>query len=210
MSLRIRGSLPCLTQASGCISSFRAVEPGPDAISLHETADTLQEAGGSCEDNDDVAAAGVRAAPPSHALAPLEAADEGVSFLSWLQNFAHSTTNFSTVEVLGHNLLSHGAWTVQATGLRFQLGEDFSLGDLMQLGLHQYVDACSEVVDRAAKELTIENSLKRIEDTWATLTLSFMPYQACSLAPDLPARHLESPMYVKDRCNQKASRHCLS
>ena len=97
--------------------------------------------------------------------------------------------------------MSHGAWTVQATGLHFQLGEDFSLGDLMKLGLHQYVDACSDIVDRAAKELTIENGLKRIEDTWAILTLSFTPYQACTLAPDLPAPYLESIGHVKAWCS---------
>ena len=66
---------------------------------------------------------------------------------------------------------------VQATGVHFTMGNDFSLGDLMKLGLHQYVDACSEIVDRASKELTIENGLKRIEDTWASLNLSFAPYQ---------------------------------
>ena len=65
----------------------------------------------------------------------------------------------------------------QATGVHFAMGDDFSLGDLMKLGLHQYVDACSEIVDRAGKELTIENSLKRIEDTWASLNLAFAPYQ---------------------------------
>lgn len=47
----------------------------------------------------------------------------------------------------------------------------------MKLGLHQYVEACSEIVDRAGKELTIENGLKRIEGTWASLNLSFAPYQ---------------------------------
>ena len=35
------------------------MEPGPDAIPLREPANTLQEAGGSCEDNDNVAAAGI-------------------------------------------------------------------------------------------------------------------------------------------------------
>lgn len=57
------------------------------------------------------------------------------------------------------------------------MGDQFSLGDLLQLGLHQYVDACGEIIDRASKELTIENALKRIEDTWGSLNLSFAPYQ---------------------------------
>ena len=54
----------------------------------------------------------------------------------------------------------------------------FSLGDLLRVGLHQAVDACSEIIDRAQKELIIEKALKKIEDTWGALTLSFTPYQA--------------------------------
>ena len=54
----------------------------------------------------------------------------------------------------------------------------FSLGDLLRVGLHQAVDACSEIIDRAQKELIIEKALKKIEDTWGGLTLSFTPYQA--------------------------------
>ncbi len=61
--------------------------------------------------------------------------------------------------------------------MHFVMDGSFSLGDLMRLGLHQYVDACSEIVDRAEKELTIENALKKIEDTWASLALAFTPYQ---------------------------------
>lgn len=57
------------------------------------------------------------------------------------------------------------------------MDESFSLGGLMRLGLHKYMDACSEIVDRAEKELSIENALKKIEDTWAGLTLEFTPYQ---------------------------------
>ncbi len=55
--------------------------------------------------------------------------------------------------------------------------EKFCLGDLLALELHNYVDACSEIVDRAQKELNIEKQLKKIEDTWAGLNLMFSPYQ---------------------------------
>lgn len=54
----------------------------------------------------------------------------------------------------------------------------FALGDLLKLELHNFVDACSEIVDRAQKELIIEKALARIEDTWATCKLTFAPYQA--------------------------------
>ena len=43
--------------------------------------------------------------------------------------------------------------------------------------LHNFVDACSEIVDRARKELGIEKQLKKIESTWGGLALTFSPYQ---------------------------------
>lgn len=36
---------------------------------------------------------------------------------------------------------------------------------------------CSEIVDRAQKELNIEKQIKKIEDTWAALAFAFTPYQ---------------------------------
>ena len=36
------------------------------------------------------------------------------------------------------------------------MGEGTRLGELLALGLHRHVDACSEIVDRAQKELTVE------------------------------------------------------
>lgn len=45
---------------------------------------------------------------------------------------------------------------VQATGKRFIMGNSFRLGDMLRLGLHNCVDACTEIVDRAQKELLVE------------------------------------------------------
>ena len=70
-------------------------------------------------------------------------------------------------------------WTLlmQTTGKHFVMDDKFCLGDLLALELHNFVDACQEIVDRAQKELNIEKQLKKIEDTWAGLDLSFAPYQ---------------------------------
>ena len=70
---------------------------------------------------------------------------------------------------------------MQATGKNFVMDDKFNLGDLLKLELHNYVDACSEIVDRAQKELVIEKSLRKIEDTWGALNLTFSPYQASPL-----------------------------
>lgn len=47
----------------------------------------------------------------------------------------------------------------------------------LALELHSYVDACSEIVDRAQKELIIEKALKKIDETWSGLDLAFLSYQ---------------------------------
>jgi hypothetical protein len=70
----------------------------------------------------------------------------------------------------------HWRMLMQTTGKQFVMDERFCLGDLLELELHNYVDACSEIVDRAQKELNIEKQLKKIEDTWAALNLVFNPY----------------------------------
>lgn len=66
---------------------------------------------------------------------------------------------------------------MQATGKNFIMDSKFNLGNLLELGLHNYVDACSEIVDRAQKELIIEKALKKIDETWSALSLTFSPYQ---------------------------------
>lgn len=46
----------------------------------------------------------------------------------------------------------------QATGKRFVVDANFKLGDLLRLGLHACVDVCTEIVDRAQKELLVEKA----------------------------------------------------
>ena len=48
--------------------------------------------------------------------------------------------------------------------------------------------ACSEIVDRAQKELNIEKQIKKIEDTWAALAIIFTPYQESDIM-SLQVRH---------------------
>ena len=82
------------------------------------------------------------------------------------------------------------AWLgAQATGKWFVMDASFALGDLLKLELHNYVDACAGIVDRAQKELIIEKALAHIEDAWGRFTLTFAPYQVSnthSLGPSIP------------------------
>eukprot|EP00983_Pelagomonas_calceolata_P123838 1161047-Pelagomonas_calceolata.AAC.23 len=80
--------------------------------------------------------------------------------------------------IVSHNSATHVLHTLmQTTGKAFVMDDKFSLGDLLALELHNYVDACSEIVDRAQKELNIEKQLKKIEENWQALDLVFQPYQ---------------------------------
>jgi hypothetical protein len=47
----------------------------------------------------------------------------------------------------------HWKMLMQATGKVFVMDARFALGDLLALELHNYVDACSEIVDRRAPPL---------------------------------------------------------
>eukprot|EP00898_Chlorokybus_atmophyticus_P007698 jgi/Chlat1/792/Chrsp104S01257 len=67
----------------------------------------------------------------------------------------------------------HWKQLMRATGIHFVMDDKFNLGNLLDLKLHEYVDAVSEIVDRAQKELTIERLLKRIDETWSSLALDF-------------------------------------
>eukprot|EP00201_Polytomella_parva_P017476 CAMPEP_0175071536 /NCGR_PEP_ID=MMETSP0052_2-20121109/19298_1 /TAXON_ID=51329 ORGANISM="Polytomella parva, Strain SAG 63-3" /NCGR_SAMPLE_ID=MMETSP0052_2 /ASSEMBLY_ACC=CAM_ASM_000194 /LENGTH=4543 /DNA_ID=CAMNT_0016338719 /DNA_START=12 /DNA_END=13643 /DNA_ORIENTATION=- len=88
-------------------------------------------------------------------------------------------TSLPLVQDLHHPAMRDRHWKLlmTTTGKYFVMDEKFCLGDLLALELHNYVDACSEIVDRAQKELNIEKQLKKIEDTWAGLNLLFSPYQ---------------------------------
>lgn len=88
-------------------------------------------------------------------------------------------TSLPLVNDLHHPAMRERHWKMlmQLTGKVFIMDDKFSLGDLLALELHNYVDACSEIVDRAQKELNIEKQLKKIEDTWSGLNLQFPPYQ---------------------------------
>eukprot|EP00232_Nephroselmis_pyriformis_P019075 CAMPEP_0182900652 /NCGR_PEP_ID=MMETSP0034_2-20130328/28990_1 /TAXON_ID=156128 /ORGANISM="Nephroselmis pyriformis, Strain CCMP717" /LENGTH=4527 /DNA_ID=CAMNT_0025034901 /DNA_START=131 /DNA_END=13711 /DNA_ORIENTATION=+ len=88
-------------------------------------------------------------------------------------------TSLPLVSDLHHPSMRDRHWKqlMRATGKHFVMDEKFSLGDLLALELHTCVDAVSEIVDRAQKELVIEKALKKIDETWASLDLMFQPYQ---------------------------------
>eukprot|EP00227_Mantoniella_beaufortii_P011774 CAMPEP_0197579874 /NCGR_PEP_ID=MMETSP1326-20131121/3768_1 /TAXON_ID=1155430 /ORGANISM="Genus nov. species nov., Strain RCC2288" /LENGTH=4505 /DNA_ID=CAMNT_0043143449 /DNA_START=243 /DNA_END=13760 /DNA_ORIENTATION=+ len=87
-------------------------------------------------------------------------------------------TSLPLVSELHHPSMRDRHWKqlMRATGKHFVMDEKFNLGDLLALELHTCVDAVSEIVERAQKELVIEKQLKKIDETWASLNLSFTPF----------------------------------
>ncbi|KAL9650835.1 hypothetical protein ABK040_001885 [Willaertia magna] len=51
--------------------------------------------------------------------------------------------------------------------------DSFSLEQLLDLGLHSYVETVQTIVDKASKELIIEKNLTRIQNTWEQLKFTF-------------------------------------
>jgi dynein heavy chain len=74
----------------------------------------------------------------------------------------------------------HWKQLMKATNKHFVLDENFSLGNMLALSLHECVDVVSETVERAQKELVIEKALTKIEDTWVGLQVSFHAFGAGS------------------------------
>ena len=84
-------------------------------------------------------------------------------------------TSLPLIQELHHPAMRDRHWKqlMRATGVSFVMGSNFSLGNLLDLKLHEYEDDVLEIVDRAQKELTIERQLKKLSDTWKSMELSF-------------------------------------
>jgi len=62
------------------------------------------------------------------------------------------------------------------TKKEFVVDARFTLGTLLDLGLHHFEDQVADIVDRAKKEEGIEKQLNKIKDVWAGQQLEFVPY----------------------------------
>jgi dynein heavy chain len=87
-------------------------------------------------------------------------------------------TSLPLVADLAHPSMRDRHWKqlMRASGKSFTMDDSFSLGDLLALQLHKYVEEVAEIVDKAQKELNIEKQLQKMEETWDTLQLQFTNY----------------------------------
>lgn len=99
-------------------------------------------------------------------------------------NLHNRVSNMSTVIPLVHELHSpamrdrHWKQVMAITGSQVEKTSQFCFANALDLQLHRYVDAVSEAVEVANKELKIDQKLKSIEDAWAKHDLCFQPHKS--------------------------------
>lgn len=68
------------------------------------------------------------------------------------------------------------------TGQVFDLDpKTFTLGNMFAMQLHKYRDDIGKVTSAALKELTIENELRKLADTWKDQKFDMRKYQSVSV-----------------------------
>ena len=67
----------------------------------------------------------------------------------------------------------HWRQLMDITKVEFSFTNDFKLRNMLALNLHNFVDDCGEVVDRAQKEDKMELTLAKLEETWKTVEFEF-------------------------------------
>nr|CAB3238531.1 dynein beta chain, ciliary-like [Phallusia mammillata] len=67
----------------------------------------------------------------------------------------------------------HWQQLMNATGVRFEMGDDTTLADLLALQLHRVEDEVKNIVDKAKKEMGIEKVLQEMRATWSSVEFQF-------------------------------------
>lgn len=61
-------------------------------------------------------------------------------------------------------------------GCELHVGEGTTLAQLLQLQLHHFEDEVRGIVDKAAKEMGMEKTLKELRATWASMEFQYEPH----------------------------------
>ncbi|XP_057571174.1 dynein axonemal heavy chain 17 [Hippopotamus amphibius kiboko] len=81
------------------------------------------------------------------------------------------TTSLRAVSELQNPAIRDRHWQqlMQATQVKFEMSDETTLADLLQLNLHKYEDEVRNIVDKAVKESGMEKVLKALDSTWSTM-----------------------------------------
>ncbi|NWV12184.1 DYH9 protein, partial [Ptilonorhynchus violaceus] len=70
----------------------------------------------------------------------------------------------------------HWQQLMQVTGVRFAMGSDTTLADLLRLNLHKFEGEVHGIVDKAVREMSMEKVLKELRSTWSSREFQYEPH----------------------------------
>ncbi|OWK51882.1 Dynein heavy chain 9, axonemal, partial [Lonchura striata] len=70
----------------------------------------------------------------------------------------------------------HWNQLMQMTGVRFLMGSDTTLADLLKLNLHEFEGEVHDIVDKAVREMSMEKVLKELRMTWSSREFQYEPH----------------------------------
>ncbi|NXW79744.1 DYH9 protein, partial [Hirundo rustica] len=70
----------------------------------------------------------------------------------------------------------HWNQLMQVTGVRFVMGSDTTLADLLKLNLHKFEGEVHGIVDKAVREMSTEKVLKELRVTWSSREFQYEPH----------------------------------
>ncbi|XP_029978186.1 dynein axonemal heavy chain 9 [Sphaeramia orbicularis] len=70
----------------------------------------------------------------------------------------------------------HWHQLMAATGVRFTMGQETTLADLLQLNLHCFEEEVRGIVDKAVKEMGMEKVLSELNSTWTGMQFQYEPH----------------------------------
>eukprot|EP00899_Mesostigma_viride_P003607 jgi/Mesvir1/13247/Mv18980-RA.1 len=114
--------------------------------------------------------------------------DKSLRDMDVFKGLDKSVKNFITsiplVADLRHPSMRQRHWEqlMDTTKVRFEIGADFKLEDLLKLQLHLFEDEVGEIVDRAQKEEKMEQSLAKLQATWSKVEFVFTPFKGADLS----------------------------
>ena len=110
----------------------------------------------------------------------LDKAIKGRKVFSGLQTFVKNfLVSVPLVADLRSPAMRDRHWTalMEVTAKQFTIDSKFRLADLLALELHKFEDDVGEIVDRAQKEEKMELTLKKLDETWATIDFLFQQHK---------------------------------
>ena len=84
-------------------------------------------------------------------------------------------TSLRAVERLQSSAIRDRHWEqlVQATRVKFDMNDDTSLADMLDLNLHKHEEEVTNIVDKAVKELAMEKMITHLAITWKDMNFEY-------------------------------------